>query len=93
MLSTVSEERLYFQRPILNGRGEALNEEGTHGNGREDLLAFLSRSRRVSDLEPRGGRRGAATWLPASTSIHCTYISHQTSVKARYGLWATRARA
>ncbi|MEO7007127.1 MAG: HNH endonuclease family protein [Terrimesophilobacter sp.] len=33
----------------------------------------------------------AATWLPASRAFRCTYVSHQVSVKAAYGLWVTPA--
>lgn len=33
----------------------------------------------------------AATWLPASKAFRCTYVSHQVSVKAAYGLWVTPA--
>ncbi len=32
-----------------------------------------------------------ATWLPAAKSFRCTYVSHQVSVKAAYGLWVTPA--
>ena len=32
-----------------------------------------------------------ATWLPASKPFRCTYVSHQVSVKATYGLWVTQA--
>jgi hypothetical protein len=33
----------------------------------------------------------AATWLPPRTSYRCTYVSRQTAVKARYGVWITAA--
>jgi hypothetical protein len=32
-----------------------------------------------------------ATWLPASKGFRCTYVGHQVSVKAAYGLWVTPA--
>ena len=33
----------------------------------------------------------AATWLPPSKGFRCTYVAHQVSVKATYGLWVTPA--
>ncbi|WP_431278686.1 HNH endonuclease family protein [Leifsonia poae] len=33
----------------------------------------------------------AATWLPPRKDFRCTYVAHQVSVKAAYGLWVTRA--
>jgi hypothetical protein len=32
-----------------------------------------------------------ATWLPAVKAFRCTYVGHQVSVKATYGLWVTQA--
>ncbi|MDQ1597540.1 MAG: hypothetical protein QOI70_964 [Microbacteriaceae bacterium] len=32
-----------------------------------------------------------ATWLPAAKAFRCTYVGHQVSVKATYGLWVTQA--
>ena len=37
------------------------------------------------------GDGDAATWLPAVKTFRCTYIAHQVSVKATYGLWVTQA--
>ncbi|MHA6670234.1 HNH endonuclease family protein [Homoserinimonas sp. A447] len=37
------------------------------------------------------GAGDTATWLPKSKSFRCTYVSHQVSVKAAYGLWVTKA--
>ena len=37
------------------------------------------------------GDGDAATWLPAVKTFRCTYIAHQVSVKATYGLWVTAA--
>ena len=42
-----------------------------------------------SNAQKRDG--DTATWLPASKPFRCTYVSHQVSVKATYGLWVTRA--
>ena len=42
-----------------------------------------------SNAQKRAG--DAATWLPASKPFRCTYVSHQVSVKATYGLWVTQA--
>lgn len=37
------------------------------------------------------GDGDAATWLPPQTSYRCAYVARQTAVKAKYGLWVTRA--
>ncbi|QTX04377.1 GmrSD restriction endonuclease domain-containing protein [Agromyces archimandritae] len=43
---------------------------------------------------PTNAKKGAgdaATWLPPRTQFRCTYVAHQVSVKATYGLWVTQA--
>lgn len=37
------------------------------------------------------GDSDAATWLPPRKSFRCPYVASQTAVKAKYGLWMTRA--
>ncbi len=37
------------------------------------------------------GDGDAATWLPPRKSYRCAYVARQTAVKAKYGLWVTRA--
>lgn len=37
------------------------------------------------------GDGDAATWLPPRKSFRCAYVARQTAVKAKYGLWTTRA--
>jgi hypothetical protein len=37
------------------------------------------------------GDKDAASWLPANKSFRCEYVSKQTIVKAKYGLWMTQA--
>ncbi|WP_345467478.1 HNH endonuclease family protein [Paeniglutamicibacter antarcticus] len=37
------------------------------------------------------GDSDAATWLPPRKSFRCVYVARQTAVKAKYGLWMTRA--
>jgi hypothetical protein len=37
------------------------------------------------------GDGDTATWLPPNKSFRCTYVAHQISVKATYGLWVTPA--
>lgn len=41
------------------------------------------------DLNAQKGDGDAATWLPPSKSIRCSYVARQIAVKARYGLWVT----
>lgn len=43
---------------------------------------------------PTNGAKGdsdAATWLPPNKAFRCEYVSQQTLVKAKYGLWMTPA--
>ena len=42
-----------------------------------------------SNAQKRDG--DTATWLPVSKPFRCTYVAHQVSVKATYGLWVTQA--
>ncbi len=37
------------------------------------------------------GEGDAATWLPSNKAFRCTYVAHQVSVKATYGLRVTQA--
>ena len=37
------------------------------------------------------GDKDAATWLPPNKAFRCEYVERQTAVKAKYGLWVTRA--
>jgi hypothetical protein len=37
------------------------------------------------------GDGDAATWLPANKRYRCAYVARQVGVKAKYGLWVTRA--
>ena len=37
------------------------------------------------------GDGDAATWLPPNRAFRCDYVARQTAVKAKYGLWMTRA--
>jgi hypothetical protein len=37
------------------------------------------------------GAGDTATWLPSAKAFRCTYVAHQVSVKAAYGLWVTPA--
>jgi hypothetical protein len=37
------------------------------------------------------GAGDTATWLPKAKGFRCTYVAHQVSVKAQYGLWVVPA--
>ncbi|MHA7244599.1 HNH endonuclease family protein [Paeniglutamicibacter antarcticus] len=37
------------------------------------------------------GDGDAATWLPPNKEFRCDYVARQTAVKAKHGLWMTRA--
>jgi hypothetical protein len=37
------------------------------------------------------GDGDAATWLPPNRAYRCDYVARQVAVKAKYGLWVTRA--
>lgn len=46
-------------------------------------------------VDPSANRKkgdgDAATWLPANKAYRCTYVATQIAVKAKYGLWVTKA--
>lgn len=54
-------------------------------NDPSNLLAVSARHNRQK------GDGDAATWLPPAKSYRCAYVSRQVIVKAKYGLWITRA--
>ncbi|WP_423299475.1 HNH endonuclease family protein [Glutamicibacter nicotianae] len=37
------------------------------------------------------GDKDAASWLPPNKNFRCDYVSRQTQVKAKYGVWMTKA--
>ncbi len=37
------------------------------------------------------GDSDAASWLPPNKSFRCSYVARQTAVKAKHGLWMTKA--
>lgn len=37
------------------------------------------------------GDSDAASWLPPNNSFRCSYVARQTAVKAKHGLWMTKA--
>lgn len=37
------------------------------------------------------GESDAASWLPPNKAFRCGYVARQVTVKAKYGLWVTRA--
>jgi hypothetical protein len=42
-------------------------------------------------LNSQKGDGDAATWLPPHKPFRCKYVTLQINVKAKYGLWVTRA--
>ena len=42
-------------------------------------------------LNSQKGDGDAATWLPPNKPFRCAYITRQIQVKAKYGLWVTKA--
>lgn len=42
-------------------------------------------------LNSQKGDGDAATWLPPNKSFRCEYVTRQIQVKAKYGLWVTKA--
>ena len=53
-----------------------------------DPLNLLAVSGPTNDAKGDGD---AATWLPPNKGYRCAYVARQVAVKARYGLWVTRA--
>lgn len=37
------------------------------------------------------GDSDASSWLPSNKSFRCSYVARQTAVKAKHGLWMTKA--
>ena len=42
-------------------------------------------------LNSQKGDSDAATWLPPNKAFRCEYVTRQIQVKAKYGLWVTKA--
>jgi hypothetical protein len=42
-------------------------------------------------LNRKKGDGDAATWLPPNKAFRCEYVARQVAVKAKYGLWVTKA--
>jgi hypothetical protein len=42
-------------------------------------------------LNSQKGDGDAATWLPPNKAFRCEYVTRQIQVKAKYGLWVTKA--
>lgn len=53
-----------------------------------DPLNLLAVDGRTNSAKGDGD---TATWLPPQKSYRCTYVTRQIQVKAKYGLWVTRA--
>ncbi|WP_262106781.1 DUF1524 domain-containing protein [Arthrobacter sp. Marseille-P9274] len=62
-------------------------------SGQREAFANDPLNLRAAD-GPTNGAKGdgdAATWLPPNKGFRCEYVALQTAVKAKYGLWMTRA--
>jgi hypothetical protein len=62
-------------------------------SGQREAFANDPLNLRAAD-GPTNGAKGdgdAATWLPPNRGFRCEYVALQTAVKAKYGLWMTRA--
>jgi hypothetical protein len=53
-----------------------------------DPLNLIATQRSLNSQKKDGD---AATWLPPLKSYRCAYVAHQIAVKAKYGIWVTKA--
>jgi flagellar motor protein MotB len=63
----------------------SIKERTAFANDPINLLAVKG------SLNSQKGDGDAATWLPPHKPFRCKYVALQISVKAKYGLWVTRA--
>jgi hypothetical protein len=63
----------------------SIKERTAFANDPMNLLAVKG------SLNSQKGDGDAATWLPPHKPFRCKYVALQISVKAKYGLWVTRA--
>ena len=63
----------------------SLKERTAFANDPINLLAVKG------SLNSQKGDGDAATWLPPHKPFRCKYVALQINVKAKYGLWVTRA--
>lgn len=63
----------------------SIKERTAFANDPINLLAVKG------SLNSQKGDGDAATWLPPYKPFRCKYVALQISVKAKYGLWVTRA--
>jgi hypothetical protein len=70
-------------------------QKGAQKLGMADRVALANDPLNLQPTDgPTNARKGdgdAATWLPPNTSYRCAYVARQVGVKAKYGLWVTRA--
>ena len=70
-------------------------QKGAQGWTAEQRRAFANDPANLQAVDgPTNQRKGAgdaATWLPPNAGYRCVYALRQTTVKAAYGLWVTRA--
>ncbi len=66
-------------------QGWAAGRRAAFANDPQNLLAV------DGPLNAAKGDGDAATWLPPQTGYRCAFVARQVAVKARYGLWMTRA--
>jgi hypothetical protein len=53
-----------------------------------DPLNLMATQRALNSQKKDGD---AATWLPPMKSYRCAYVAQQIAVKAKYGIWVTKA--
>lgn len=70
-------------------------QKGAQQLGEEERELFANDPLNLLSVDgPSNGSKGdsdAATWLPPNRSFWCDYVTRQTAVKAKYGLWMTPA--
>ncbi len=70
-------------------------QKGAQQLGADERIALANDPLNLLAVDgPTNASKGdgdAATWLPPRKSYRCAYVARQTAVKAKYGLWVTRA--
>jgi hypothetical protein len=104
LTSPYTGQSVHFVRGQLTSTAVQIDHVVSLGNAWQTGAQSLSQAQRVAlandpiNLFAVDGRSNeqksdgdTATWLPSAKAFRCTYVSHQVSVKATYGLWVTQA--
>jgi Protein of unknown function (DUF1524)/Excalibur calcium-binding domain len=70
-------------------------QKGAFGWTSDKRVAFANDPLNLLAVDASANRQkgdgDAATWLPSNKGFRCAYVARQVGVKAKYGLWVTKA--